>query len=253
MLKSEAELIELLRWLGVDKSLKKKAFRDYAREIFTSSTDDYASGIDGKEQMPALRKLLEELHGFMNELKAKHNLSKGDMHSWWALYQEDRGKDLAAKLKKQSTTDYFELSDDVADKTMAYTYLALNILGVAIAALALHPGAGIVTSITGATAATAISSTWNYIDVVGGYVQAVKAFRDGNYATGFATFTSSSQLLAFTMTANIGYYVTHTVSAAMAGGFMGFAFAACMVIAAGIEYLSVLNYDSKMEHIKPQL
>ncbi len=245
------KLIELFKFLGLKHLLVGPTESQFLQSLFSSSS----------EEAEALKEVLLDAHAFVESLKKEHGLSQGDIRDWWALYSSmGQGRKLKEEIPKyvyspplsRGEGTAWDRVDAVADHSMSYTYLALNALGIVVGWLMYASGVG-PAAMTGVTAATAIGATWNYIDVVGGFVQAAKAFRDKNHATGSALFLSSAQLLSFSLAANIGYYVTQTVSASMAASFMGFSFAGCMAIAVGIEVAKYRECGRKMKTFKEQM
>jgi hypothetical protein len=99
-----------------------------------------------------------------------------------------------------------------------------------------------------------MATHWNYLDAIAGWVTGIQQIQNGQIVAGSANMLSSCQLSICTIIANLAYHTNLVpASAAATVGLMGFSFAACMVIACGIELYEIKKCNKNIAVLSAKL
>lgn len=176
-------------------------------------------------------------------LIAKHSetlsIDRNMLIQWEAVFL--KGEAFSKACPDQTAIAKFAAGSNT---TMTSVYAIFNGLGFAMALFSLAHG-HISPELAVLTGVLVAGQTWNHIDSIFGYAVALDQYMDGKYVEASISTVSTTQLLAATLTGILGHYAFHTVGATVAVGLLGFSFAGCMFLAAGIE--GYLMYESKLK------
>lgn len=158
------------------------------------------------------------------------------------------------KISANKHGDRLEKSASFAEQTMDWVYVGLNFLTIALGVATLaHGNTSIINGIS-----TNSGISWNGIDGIGGFAVAINQLHNGQTVRGVSNLFSATQLLAFTTSsviisnihiATLGASAAATMSAA----FMGFSFALCMGVAAGIEMYGSYKCSQRIKELQNEL
>lgn len=271
---TKEQLNNLFTWLQVDESWlsvsqsEGRSTQELSEQVFPLL-----------EQNQNLENHFRAIYHFVAHLRKDCGYSDRNIHQWWeqAKKRETAALNQSQLLRVASGSDsgpehlgirthmpeeakkgtpITEQASNFATNRMTNVYLALTIFATVCAAIALAVAlkqTSVPTFFKDVAApgvATAVGSTWNYIDVVRGFAEAFRQYQLGD-RTWMATLTSSVQLMACTMAANIGVHAG--MAASMASGLIGFSFAACMGIAALVEWNGYFSAKDKAEKLKKDM
>jgi|GEM_PF-4150220 len=143
-----------------------------------------------------------------------------------------------------------------ADSTSTVLYLILNAVSLGLAFLT-NVNLGPIESAKPYLEASASpqGAFWNYYDGVMGLGLALRQWKQGEKGMAGANIFSSVQVIAATITAQIGTYAPTTLalSASTITGLMGFSFALSMAISCALELAEVEKCDKRIKSLEKEL